>query len=272
MGDLFLLIAKDGPLAKVQYISLGYNLSSVLSILFEIVETMGWMGRFTQFAKRLLFTVESSMIGELLCAVAMQSFLTALNKSDLRDSNLEAEAVSYYVWSLVGHGAIVLGLAGFIFTIRAIISLAIVRTKYGSFGVITSECCVDHVLGVHIKLIQLSGYIRSSSTGSIMYRTDTIKSLGLFKMTVDGDHEEFLVLERVHWVKTPRDDLLVIAKLSGNHAEPCPHDRASIISTLRICERALGGDDFDVEIAASELETVMPELMEADDDTLALLP
>lgn len=38
MSDLFLLIAQDGLLAKLQYISLGYNLSGVLSILFEMVE------------------------------------------------------------------------------------------------------------------------------------------------------------------------------------------------------------------------------------------
>ncbi|KAE9009557.1 hypothetical protein PR001_g16410, partial [Phytophthora rubi] len=40
MSDLFMLIAQDGFIAKVQYISLGYNLSGVLSMLFEMVESM----------------------------------------------------------------------------------------------------------------------------------------------------------------------------------------------------------------------------------------
>ncbi|ETL48859.1 hypothetical protein F442_01615 [Phytophthora nicotianae P10297] len=40
MSDLFLLIAQDGANAKLQYISLGYNLSGVLLLLFEMLETM----------------------------------------------------------------------------------------------------------------------------------------------------------------------------------------------------------------------------------------
>ncbi|KAG1705226.1 hypothetical protein DVH05_004157 [Phytophthora capsici] len=40
MSDLFLLIAQDGLFAKTQYISLGYNLSGVVSMIFEMLESM----------------------------------------------------------------------------------------------------------------------------------------------------------------------------------------------------------------------------------------
>ncbi|EEY69269.1 uncharacterized protein PITG_05484 [Phytophthora infestans T30-4] len=57
MSDLFMLIAQDGVLAKVQYISLGYNLAGVLSMLFEMVESMNWLGEKSRcLIKRLLTT------------------------------------------------------------------------------------------------------------------------------------------------------------------------------------------------------------------------
>ncbi|KAG2815029.1 hypothetical protein PC129_g8531 [Phytophthora cactorum] len=121
MSDLFMLIAQDGLLAKVQYISLGYNLSGIMSMLFEMVETMNWMRETLRcLIKRLLFNYETALIGELVCSAAMQFYLTGLNKSSLQRSKPVAQAVSYYVWSLVGHGIIVLGIVSVITSIRSI--------------------------------------------------------------------------------------------------------------------------------------------------------
>lgn len=44
MSDLFLLGATDGSFVWLQYFSLGYNLSGVLLVLFEMIERMGWLG------------------------------------------------------------------------------------------------------------------------------------------------------------------------------------------------------------------------------------
>ncbi|GMF52460.1 unnamed protein product [Phytophthora fragariaefolia] len=97
MSDLFMLIAQDGIFAKVQYISLGYNLAGVLSMLFEMVETMKWMGEKPRcLVKRLIFNYETALLGELVCSAAMQFYLTSLNKSSLKGSKPLAEAVSGY--------------------------------------------------------------------------------------------------------------------------------------------------------------------------------
>lgn len=278
MGDLFLLIAKDGPLAKVQYISLGYNLSSVLSILFEMVESTHWLGRFAQIVKRLLFNYETAMVGELLCAALMQAFLTALNRSDLRDSYTAAEAVSYYIWSLVGHGVIVLGLASFILTVRTLGALAFMQGKFGSVRLIASCCCVDTAVGVRVKQIQLTGYVRSSATGGLYYSPETLKSIGMLKLEADEEDGggEYLVLHRLHWVATPRDDLLTIAKLSGSHAEFCADDHRGRRGVLSVCERSLGGVDHDENHENNTLDVeggqeVAISVEEMHEDTARLL-
>lgn len=40
MTDVFLIIVKEGWATKVQYASLGYNLSGLMLLLFEMVESM----------------------------------------------------------------------------------------------------------------------------------------------------------------------------------------------------------------------------------------
>uniref|UniRef100_H3H4R7 Uncharacterized protein n=1 Tax=Phytophthora ramorum TaxID=164328 RepID=H3H4R7_PHYRM len=182
MSDLFMLIAQDGFFAKVQYISLGYNLSGVLSMLFEMVETMNWMGeKLRCFIKRLLFNYETALLGELACAGAMQYYLTGLNKSSLKESKPVAEAVSYYVWSLVGHGIIVLGIVFVITSIRSLGAIISVRWMFGSFSPFLSPCCVDTALGPLSKMILLGGYVWED--GKLCYSADTLKSFGMMKVT-----------------------------------------------------------------------------------------
>lgn len=72
MGDLFLLIAQEGIIGRLQYISLGYNLSGVMSMLYEMIETMHWLGeKMRSLIKRLLFNYETMLLGECICAAAM---------------------------------------------------------------------------------------------------------------------------------------------------------------------------------------------------------
>ncbi|GMF13410.1 unnamed protein product [Phytophthora lilii] len=56
MSDLFLLAATDGAFDWVQHVSLGYNLSGILLMLFEIVENTGWLREsYRLFTKRYAF-------------------------------------------------------------------------------------------------------------------------------------------------------------------------------------------------------------------------
>jgi hypothetical protein len=219
MSDLFMLIAQDGFFAKVQYISLGYNLSGVLSMLFEMVETMNWMGeKLRCVIKRLLFNYETALLGELACAAAMQYYLTSLNQSSLKDSKPVADAVSYYVWSLVGHGIIVLGIVFVITSIRALGAFITVRWNFGSFSMLLAPCCVDTALGPKSKMILLSGYVWED--GRLCCKADTLKAFGIMKMTEeDGAH--FLVLHKLHWVAIPRRDLIVVGEVNGHVVTPC---------------------------------------------------
>ncbi|ETM40742.1 hypothetical protein L914_13397 [Phytophthora nicotianae] len=98
MSDLFLLVATDEMFVWLQYISFGYNLSGLVLLLFEMIENMGWLNERTRLCiKRLLFSYESSLFGELLSAIGQSHFLTSLSHSDLKDSGSTARAVSYYV-------------------------------------------------------------------------------------------------------------------------------------------------------------------------------
>ncbi|KAJ8561787.1 hypothetical protein ON010_g7895 [Phytophthora cinnamomi] len=213
MSDLFMLIAQDGLFARVQYISLGYNLSGVLSMLFEMVETMNWMGeKLRCLIKRLLFNYETALLGELACSAAMQYYLTGLNRSSLKRTKPVAEAVSYYVWSLVGHGIIVLGIVFVITSIRSLGAIISVRWSFGSLTLLLTPCCVDTAIGPRCKMILLSGYVWED--GRLCYKVETLKSFGLLKM-VEEDGTEFIVLHRLHWFAIPRGDLMVIGEMNG---------------------------------------------------------
>ncbi|KAF1784325.1 hypothetical protein GQ600_10376 [Phytophthora cactorum] len=219
MSDLFMLIAQDGLFAKVQYISLGYNLSGVLSMLFEMVESMNWLGEKVRcLIKRLLFNYETSMMGELLCAAVMQYYLTSLNRSSLKHSKGTAEAVSHYVWSLVGHGIIVLGIVAAITSVRATGALITVRWTLGSFKVLTAPCSVDTTLGVRCKMILLGGYVWEDD--KLSYKVETLKSFGIMKM-LEEDGAQFLVLNKLHWVSIPRHDSVVIGEVHDQRVTPC---------------------------------------------------
>lgn len=64
MTDLFLLVANEGILAKVQYMSLGYNLSGFLLVVFEVIESTKCLKeRHRLFFKRLWFSYETALLG-----------------------------------------------------------------------------------------------------------------------------------------------------------------------------------------------------------------
>ncbi|KAG3118199.1 hypothetical protein PI124_g3562 [Phytophthora idaei] len=97
MTDLFLLIANEGILAKIQYVSLGYNLSGFLLLIYEIIEASSCMReKYRLFFKRLWFSYETAFLGELLSAALQEQMITALNRSNIFDkSKSTALAVSY---------------------------------------------------------------------------------------------------------------------------------------------------------------------------------
>ncbi|EEY54119.1 uncharacterized protein PITG_20155 [Phytophthora infestans T30-4] len=180
MSDLFLLIAQDGPNAKLQYISLGYNLSGVLLLLFEMLESKNWLCEKARLlVKRLIFSYETSLFGELLCAGVMNYF-TWVNRSSLKETHPAALAVSYYVWSLVGHGVLVLGLAAFITSVRIVLACVYVLRRHRTCAVLTAPCCVDTTLGVRCKMIMLGGYYWHDD--QLYYKIEALKAFGVLKM------------------------------------------------------------------------------------------
>ncbi|GMF27778.1 unnamed protein product [Phytophthora lilii] len=237
MSDLFMLIAQDGFFAKVQYISLGYNLSGVLSMLFEMVESMNWMGEKVRcFIKRLLFNYETALIGEVICAAAMQYYLTSLNHSSLQHTKSAAEAVSYYVWSLIGHGVIVLGIVAAIVSVRAVGAIITVRWTFGSLKLFTTPCCVDTALGVRSKMILLGGYVWEDD--KLCYRIETLKSFGILKV-LEEDGVHFLALNKLHWLSSPRQDIILIGEVDGHKVTPCS-ERPST-GLVSVFGKSLGG-------------------------------
>ncbi|ETK80813.1 hypothetical protein L915_13595 [Phytophthora nicotianae] len=219
MSDLFMLIAQDGILVKIQYVSLGYNLSGVLLLVFEMIENMKWLHeKWRVFIKRLIFCYEASMIGELLSVVGLHHYITGINRSSLKDSNVTAVTVSYYVWSLVGHGIIVLGLVAFIISVRACWAVIYVCWKHRTLSIFFAPCCVDTTLALRNKMTLVGGYHWHND--KLYYKVDTLKAFGLLKMEKE-DGSEFAVLRKLHWVEVPADSLYVIGTLAGEGMEPC---------------------------------------------------
>ncbi|RLN90574.1 hypothetical protein BBJ28_00025801 [Nothophytophthora sp. Chile5] len=237
MSDLFLLIAQDGAFAKVQYISLGYNLSGVLLMLFEMLENMNWLREKTRcLIKRLVFNYETALLGECLSAGLQQHFLTALNHSSLKTSRPTAVSVSYYIWSLVGHGFIIVGIATFVVSVRVVGALAYVGWNHRSWALLTAPCCVDTTLGVRNKMVMLGGY--AWEDGMLCYQVDALASFGIFKME-EEDGAEFLVFRKLHWFKAPRNDLFVLGVVSGRRVECC--SERSCTGIVSLFDRQLGG-------------------------------
>ncbi|ETN05424.1 hypothetical protein PPTG_14164 [Phytophthora nicotianae INRA-310] len=238
MSDLFLLVATDGIFAWFQYISFGYNLSGMLLILFEMIENMKWLReRSRLFIKRLLFSYESSLLGELLSAFGQASVLTALNHSDLKRSGPTARAVSYYAWGLVGHSVIVLSLIGCIMSVRVVRAVTCVRRKHGQiWSILTAPCCVDSTLGIRNKMTMLTGYCWIE--GSLCYKPDALKAFGLLKVEED-DGAEFMALRKLHWFKVPTDDLVVIGSVTKQYVQTCSERPCT--GVVSFFDRSLGG-------------------------------
>ncbi|KAG7381581.1 hypothetical protein PHYPSEUDO_005821 [Phytophthora pseudosyringae] len=160
MSDFFLLSTQEGLLGRIQSISLGYNLASVMSMLFEMVETMNWMSeRQRCLVKRLLFNYETVMLGELITAGLLRTYLTSVNRSRLRDSEPAAEVASHYVVGLAGHLVLALGGLSIIMTARTLGAIGVVWWKFGTLRVLTKTCSVEAALGTRCKLILLSEYV-----------------------------------------------------------------------------------------------------------------
>lgn len=218
MSDLFLLIAQDGLLSIIQYISLGYNLAGILSMSFEILEGTRWLRDKVRLFFKRLFSYETSLLGEFLSAGLMHYYLTWINRSSLRHSRPTALAVSYYLWSLIGHGVIVLGLTAFVTSVRVVWAAICTWRCHGTLAVLTAPCCVDTTLGVRSKMTMLGGYLWEHD--KLYYKVDALKSFGILRMVEEGG-AEFFVIRKVHWLNVPKNDLFVIGSVSGHRVEPC---------------------------------------------------
>ncbi|KAE9288330.1 hypothetical protein PF008_g26172 [Phytophthora fragariae] len=236
MTDLFLIIANDGWASKAQYVSLGYNLSGLMLLLFEILENMNWLSeRWRLRIKRLFFSYETALVGELVTAIVLQTILSGLNASDFKRSKPAALAVSYYLWSLVCHGAVVLVIVAIISSVRVPCAMAFVWYKHKSLAIFSQPCCIDSALGPRSRLIMLGGYRWHDK--SLFYTTAALKAFGMLRMEEDG--VEYLVLHKLYWFTVPRDSFIVIGAISGERVEPSDERPSSgIISFL---DQELGG-------------------------------
>ncbi|ETL96216.1 hypothetical protein L917_06209 [Phytophthora nicotianae] len=241
MSDLFLLTTQEGMLGRLQCISLGYNLAGIMSMLFEMIETMHWLGETNRcFLRRVLFNHETVLVGELLCAAAMQYYVSSLNRSSLKEWRPAAEEVSYYVMSLAGHGIIVVGCVLVIICSRVIGAVGFVRWKFGSLAPLSAPCCVDTVLGVRSKLILLGGY--AWDNGNLYYKICTLRAFGLLKV-VEEDGKEYLAIHKLHWFAIPKDYVVVIGSLLGSKVVPC--DERPSVGTMSAFGRMIGGKASD---------------------------
>ncbi|KAH7465783.1 uncharacterized protein KRP23_12322 [Phytophthora ramorum] len=236
MSDLFLIVAHNNWATWVQYVSLGYNLSGLLFLLFEMVERMRWWSeKWRQRIKRVFFSCEATLVGELVSAIMLQAFLTGLNGSDLKRSKSTALAVSYYFWSLVCHTIVVVVIVSIILSVRVPWAIAYVWIKHRSFVVLLEPCCVDSVLGARSRLMLLGGYRVENS--KLYYSVAALKAFGMLK--IEEDDVEYLGLHELHWFTVPRNNLVGIGVISGSRVEPCEERRCSgVVSFL---DRRLGG-------------------------------
>ncbi|KAH7467244.1 uncharacterized protein KRP23_11568 [Phytophthora ramorum] len=221
MGDLFLLIANNGFLAKIQYVSLGYNLSGLLLVAFEIVESTNWLPEKTRvFIKRLLFCYESSLLGEIVGAALQQTFLSNVNGTRLlKKSNHISVAVSHYIWSIVGHGIFVFSVIAFIVFVRALWAIVYVWWKHRTVSIFLEPCCVDTALGNRNKMTMLGGY--RCQDNKLYYKPEALRSFGLLKLEEEEDGSEWLVLRKLHWISVPRNDFFIIGAVFEESVKPC---------------------------------------------------
>ncbi|KAG7384378.1 hypothetical protein PHYPSEUDO_002639 [Phytophthora pseudosyringae] len=237
MSDLFLLIAHDGISAEIQYLSIGYNLSGMLLMVWEIVESMGWLSEGKRMLlKRLLYSYESSLLGELLSAAVQQHFLVSLNRSELKESRPTAMAVSYYVWSLLWHTMYVMMLIAFIVSVRVSWAVSYVLLRNRTLAIFTRPCCIDSVLGARCRMTMLGSYCVEGE--QLFYNFEALKAFGMLKMEEENG-AEFLVVDKLHWIAVPNDNLVVIGSVSGNLAQPCRERPCT--GVVSFVGRSLGG-------------------------------
>ncbi|OWZ07524.1 hypothetical protein PHMEG_00020072 [Phytophthora megakarya] len=218
MTDLVLIIANDGWTTRIQYASMGYNLSGLMLLLFEIVENTTLLKEQWRLPiKRIFFSYEIALVGELVSALAFQTFLSGLNGSDLKQSKTTALAISYYFWSLICHSIIVSVVIGIIACVRAPWALMYVWYNHRSFAVLSERCSIDTALGVRSRIMMLGGY--EWEGGKLYYKPSALKALGLLKMDEEG--VEYLILHKLYWFTVPQDNLIVIGIISGHRVEPC---------------------------------------------------
>ncbi|KAE9049929.1 hypothetical protein PR001_g2872 [Phytophthora rubi] len=213
MSDIFLLVANNGFVSKIQYVSLSYNLSGMLLLVFEIIESTYWLRKKTRvFIKRLLFCYESSLLGEILGAALQQTFFTQINRSRMfKSSNNINQAVSHYVWSIVGHGIFVLFAIAFIMSVRALWAILYVRWAHQTWVIFSASCCVDTALGRRNKMTMLGGYRWIDD--KLYYKPEALKSFGLVKVEKE-DGVELMALRKLHWFSVPKNDFVVIGEVT----------------------------------------------------------
>ncbi|ETL34477.1 hypothetical protein L916_13328 [Phytophthora nicotianae] len=236
MTDLFLIIANDGWATRVQYASLGYNLSGLMLLLFEMVESMNWLSeKWRMRIKRVFFSYEVALVGEFVTALVLQAFLSGLNKSDLKRSKPTALAVSYYLWSLICHGMVVLIIVGIISSTRVLCVVGYVWLKHRSFAILSEPCCVDTALGGRSRIMLLGGYCLES--GKLYYMPTALKAFGLLKMK-EGSRT-YLVMHKLHWFTVPKDTLVGIGTITASRVEPC--NERPCTGSVNFLVRRLGG-------------------------------
>lgn len=236
MTDLFMLIAQDGFWTKIQYVSLGYNLSGVLLLAYEIVEnTRCLRQKWRVVIKRLLFCYESSLLGELVSAFGLNYFLASINRSGLKESRSTAVAVSYYAWSLVGHGIFICEIIGCVIAVRVLWAIAYTWWHHSTWVIFSTVCCVDSALGRRNKMVLLSGY--RLHNGHLYYTVEALKAFGLLMMEEDG--AQFMVLRKLRWFAVPTDNLFVIGKVSGQSVAKC--DERPCTGVTSFFHKELGG-------------------------------
>ncbi|KAE9108046.1 hypothetical protein PF010_g12052 [Phytophthora fragariae] len=236
MTDLFLIIANDGWLTRIQYASLGYNLSGFMLLMFEMFENTKLLKeKWRLRIKRTLFNNETTLLGEFVTALVFQRFLSGFNGSELKRSKGTAIAVSYYLWSLVCHGIVVIFIVSIIASVRVAWALTYMWCKHRSLALLSEPCCVDTALGVRSRSTLLSGY--RFENGKLFYTAAALKAFGVFNMEEDG--AEYLVMHKLHWFTVPRDNLIGIGVITGQRVEPCNERPCSGIGSF--LDKSLGG-------------------------------
>ncbi|ETM40977.1 hypothetical protein L914_13237 [Phytophthora nicotianae] len=106
MTDLFLIIANDGWAARLQYASLGYNLSGLMLLLFEMVESMNWLSeKWRMRIKRVFFSYEVALV------VGLEAVQTNSSRGVLLlvEFDLSRNGSADYCWNYLVYACIVCG-------------------------------------------------------------------------------------------------------------------------------------------------------------------